>query len=79
MGNVTDCIDDAVNGSFMLAAMWGAHDRDYYKKKVLPLETTANIFSIRATNDPDVVGFMGKVIPNISSASTKAWRCDWSE
>ena len=79
IGNVTDCIDDAVNGEFALCVLWGAHEKDYYQKKVNPIETIANLFSIRATNDSDVVEFMNKVIPNIASVTTKAWRCDWSE
>lgn len=75
LGNVTDCIDDAVQGMFFLGAVWGAHTIDYYEKKKWPIETAANIFSIRATNDREVVDFMNALIPNISQTMTKAWRC----
>lgn len=79
VGYITDCIDDALNGALGLCVCWGGHTEDYYKAKVTPIETTANIFSARARNNADEIEFMNKFIPNISNLFTRAWRCDWSE
>lgn len=79
LGGVTDCLDEAVNGLFGMGACWGGHAPSYYQRKGRPIETTANIFSIRAMNDPDVNSFMEKVIPNIASLVTKTWRIGQNE
>jgi len=79
LGGITDCIDDAVQGAFMLAALWGAHSIDYYEQKRWPIETAANIFSARVRNDSVEIDFMSKCIPNIASVMTKAWRCGDNE
>jgi len=75
-GNITDCLDDAVDGLFGFGAIWGAHDFDYYRGKGgRPIETAANVFMLRSMNEKDQIDFMNKFMPNIAAVMTKAWRC----
>jgi len=73
-GAVTDCLDESVKGLFGMLVRWGGHEAKYYRGELHPNETSANIFSIMAENDPEVVAFMKSVIPNTSELFIKAWR-----
>ena len=75
LGGVTDCLEEAVNGALGLAGVWGGHSVDYYQKKPVPRETAANVFSMRATNEKELISFMEKFMPNIAKVMTQAWRC----